>query len=75
MTIKSISIQGYRSIQKLHLPLGSVNVDEKTRFEIQLQMPGVLRALEARELSDGTLRYLCLIGPAKSTSSNFTRFK
>ena len=24
-------------------------------------MPGILRPLEARELSDGTLRYLCLI--------------
>lgn len=38
-----------------------INVDNKTRFEIQLQMPGILRPLEARELSDGTLRYLCLI--------------
>lgn len=38
-----------------------INIDDKTRFEIQLQMPGVLRPLEARELSDGTLRYLCLI--------------
>ena len=38
-----------------------IHVDTKTRFEIQLQMPGVLRPLEARELSDGTLRYLCLI--------------
>jgi predicted ATPase len=38
-----------------------IRVDDKTRFEIQLQMPGVLRPLEARELSDGTLRYLCLI--------------
>lgn len=38
-----------------------INIDNKTRFEIQLQMPGVLRPLEARELSDGTLRYLCLI--------------
>lgn len=38
-----------------------INVNDKTRFEIQLQMPGILRPLEARELSDGTLRYLCLI--------------
>lgn len=38
-----------------------INVDNKTRFEIQLQMPSILRPLEARELSDGTLRYLCLI--------------
>lgn len=26
MTIKTLSIQGYRSIQKLHLPLGKINV-------------------------------------------------
>lgn len=38
-----------------------INVDSKMRFDIQLQMPGILRPLEARELSDGTLRYLCLI--------------
>lgn len=38
-----------------------INIDSKTRFDIQLQMPGVLRPLEARELSDGTLRYLCLV--------------
>lgn len=38
-----------------------INIDSKTRFDIQLQMPGILRPLEARELSDGTLRYLCLI--------------
>lgn len=38
-----------------------INVDNKTRFEIQLQMPGILRPLEAGELSDGTLRYLCLV--------------
>jgi predicted ATPase len=38
-----------------------IHVDEKTRFDIQLKMPGILRPLEARELSDGTLRYLCLI--------------
>ncbi len=38
-----------------------INVDDKTRFEVQLKMPGILRPLEARELSDGTLRYLCLV--------------
>lgn len=38
-----------------------ISIDNKTRFEVQLQMPGVMRPLEARELSDGTLRYLCLI--------------
>lgn len=38
-----------------------IHVDPKTRFDVQLQMPGMLRPLEARELSDGMLRYLCLI--------------
>jgi predicted ATPase len=34
---------------------------ERTRFRILLHMPGVRRPLEAPELSDGTLRYLCLV--------------
>ena len=34
---------------------------ENGRFEALLQMPGIGRPLEARELSDGTLRYLCLL--------------
>lgn len=33
---------------------------EKGRFEVQMEVPGVHRRLAARELSDGTLRYLCL---------------
>ena len=33
----------------------------KSRFEIQIQMKGILRPLNASELSDGTLRYLCLV--------------
>jgi len=35
--------------------------EEKGRFGFRLAMPGLLRPLEAAELSDGTLRYLCLI--------------
>ena len=31
-----------------------------TLFSIQLQIPGLLRPLEAREFSDGQLRFLCL---------------
>ncbi len=31
------------------------------RFHVRLRVPGVLRTLAARELSDGTLRYLCLL--------------
>lgn len=34
---------------------------EKARFRVQLQTPGLLRPLEAAELSDGTLRFLCLV--------------
>lgn len=35
-------------------------VAEHGRFRLQMQMPGVLRPLEAAELSDGTLRFLCV---------------
>jgi predicted ATPase len=34
---------------------------DQARFRVLLQMPGVLRPLEAAEFSDGTLRYLCLL--------------
>lgn len=34
---------------------------EATQFAILMHMPGILRPLAAAELSDGTLRYLCLI--------------
>ena len=34
---------------------------ERGRFEVGLTMPGIGRPFEARELSDGTLRYLCLV--------------
>jgi predicted ATPase len=32
----------------------------ETLFALRLQVPGLLRALQARELSDGQLRFLCL---------------
>jgi predicted ATPase len=35
--------------------------EDQGRFGFRLAMPGLLRPLEAAELSDGTLRYLCLI--------------
>ncbi len=34
---------------------------ESTGFRVALHMPGLLRPLEGPELSDGTLRYLCLL--------------
>ncbi|MBL8839882.1 MAG: AAA family ATPase [Alphaproteobacteria bacterium] len=36
--------------------------DERSRYAIGLQMPGIFRPFAAPELSDGTLRYLCLVG-------------
>jgi predicted ATPase len=38
-----------------------IECDGKSRFETLLKMPSVLRPLETNELSDGTLRYLCLV--------------
>jgi predicted ATPase len=35
--------------------------DDHGRFGFRLAMPGLLRPLQAAELSDGTLRYLCLV--------------
>ncbi len=35
--------------------------DEEARFAVQMAMPGIARPLRAAELSDGTLRYLCLL--------------
>jgi predicted ATPase len=34
---------------------------ERGRFVVSLEMPGIQRPLAAAELSDGTLRYLCLL--------------
>jgi predicted ATPase len=39
-----------------------VQSDAAVRVGVALQMPGILRPLEAREMSDGTLRFLCLAG-------------
>jgi predicted ATPase len=35
--------------------------EDRGRFSLGLRMPGIARTLEASELSDGTLRYLCLL--------------
>jgi predicted ATPase len=35
--------------------------DGEARFAVQMVMPGIGRPLRAAELSDGTLRYLCLL--------------
>lgn len=36
--------------------------EQRGRLEVGLHVPGLNRPLEGAELSDGTLRYLCLIG-------------
>ena len=38
-----------------------ITSDDQSRYRVQLQTPGLLRPLEASELSDGTLRFLCLV--------------
>lgn len=38
----------------------------ESRFRIQFHAPGIARPLEAWELSDGTLRYLCLLAALMS---------
>ena len=43
-------------------PGSSLSVEASSgRFSLGMRMPGLNRALEAPELSDGTLRYLCLL--------------
>jgi len=37
-----------------------VHADEMLRVGVRMEMPGIHRPLDASELSDGTLRYLCL---------------
>jgi len=42
-------------------------IPERGTFSFRLAMPGLFRPLEAAELSDGTLRYLCLIAALLSS--------
>jgi predicted ATPase len=39
------------------------------RFDVELHQPGMLRPLRAAELSDGTLRYLCLVAALLSADT------
>jgi predicted ATPase len=48
-------------------PGASLIIDhDKDLFAVQLKMPGLNRPLDATELSDGTLRYLCLMAALMS---------
>lgn len=47
----------------IHRALGGASIQiraEHTQFSVSLQIPGLLRPLQAREFSDGQLRFLCL---------------
>jgi predicted ATPase len=44
-----------------------VDADERGIFHLQFRHAGLLRALSAAELSDGTLRYLCLLAALFAT--------
>jgi predicted ATPase len=47
----------------IHHALGGASLlirAEETQFKMNLQIPGLLRPLQAREFSDGQLRFLCL---------------
>ncbi|MFM7321247.1 MAG: AAA family ATPase [Armatimonadota bacterium] len=39
----------------------STDVDAENRFRLRFHAPGLIRPLEATELSDGTIRFLCLL--------------
>ncbi|MEO5534530.1 MAG: AAA family ATPase [Pseudolysinimonas sp.] len=50
------------------LPGSRLEIDDRGgRFHLQLRQPGLLRPLEAAELSDGTLRYLVWVAALLST--------
>jgi predicted ATPase len=54
--------EGLRDAIERAFPRAVLEVrSEQTRFSLALRMPGILRPLETPELSDGTLRYLCLV--------------
>jgi len=47
----------------IHQALGGASLRiqaDETQFKMSLQIPGLLRPLQAREFSDGQLRFLCL---------------
>jgi predicted ATPase len=63
-TIQEIGdAQGLSEAVALAFRGGSLRIEaEHTLFRILLDVPGLLRPLDARELSDGQLRFLCLCG-------------
>ena len=62
-TIREIGDQaGLEHAIEAAFPGASLRIESpQARFSLLLHMPGIHRPFEARELSDGTLRYLCLL--------------
>jgi predicted ATPase len=63
MTVQEIGDRAllHRSVERA-FPCARLELwEDQGRFGFRLAMPGLLRPLEAAELSDGMLRYLCLI--------------
>jgi predicted ATPase len=62
MTIGSVSdFDGFRDAISDAFPGANVEVDQVHNYlEVKMRQHGLLRTLGAAELSDGTLRYLCL---------------
>ena len=63
MTIGSVSdFDGFRDAISDAFPGANVEVDQVHNYlEVKMRQHGLLRTLGATELSDGTLRYLCLV--------------
>jgi len=52
------------------IPGATLEIENRDgRFSVRVRMPGILRPFEGRELSDGTLRYLCLLAALLSPES------
>jgi predicted ATPase len=47
-------------------PGAALRIDQGARFSVALEMPDISRPFDARELSDGTLHYLCLLAALMS---------
>ncbi|MBV9865481.1 MAG: AAA family ATPase [Abitibacteriaceae bacterium] len=62
-TIREIgSDAGLKQALDAAFPGAALSVESpQARFSLYLQMPGIYRPFDARELSDGTLRFLCLL--------------
>ena len=62
MTITRVDANDIQEAVSYAFPYSRLIVQaDSGRFSFGLSMPGISRPLDARELSDGTIRYLCLL--------------